>query len=399
MQLQNKTITTVVSDVDGTLLRHGTRTLSEKMLELTGRLLDGNIRFVAASGRQVPNMRKLFRPVADRIGYIAENGAYVVWKGQVVYKAVIEEALAQELIAELSRIPDADLLVAGPNTCFVLDTAPEFGEKLRVRSGNEVALLRDFSGVNEEKLKISVWCHGGVPVKTESYFHQKYDDRLLVVQSGDGWLDFTAPGTGKGEGLKRLAEYAGFSLEETAAFGDSENDIGMIGEVGAGFAMETGVPGARAAAGALCGSVEAVLEAALAEEDALRQERIGKAMQTLRDYVLALSRSAGQGEEYGARLWERIRRSEGVLRELAYYHDYGSFWDQYRVAGYSLTDVLVWQVDHFKAYLDRRDEVKRWEPDRLFLSALDVLLQMEQDPAPFAEKMRCETGTDYADKF
>lgn len=397
MELQGKKITAVVSDVDGTLLRHGTRTLSDELLALVERLLEQGILFMAASGRQVPNLRKLFRPVADRIGYIAENGGVVVWQGETVYKAVLEETLAQELIVELSRVPDADLLVAGPNTCFVLDTAPAFGEKLRVRSGNQVALLHDFSEVSEEKIKISVWCHGDVPAETERYFHQKYDDRLLVVQSGDGWLDFTAKGTGKGEALRRLAEHAGFALGETAAFGDSENDIGMIGEVGAGYAMETGVPGARAAAGVLCASVEKVLEGALAADP--QQERLAKAMQTLRDYVLTLARSSGQGEDYGAELWERIRGSEGVLRELAYYHDYGKFWDQYRVAGYSLTDVLVWQVDHFKAYLDRRDEVKRWEPDRLFLSALDVMLRMERDPAPYVEKMQGETGTDYLGKY
>lgn len=132
-----------------------------------------------------------------------------------------------------------------------------------------------------------------------------------------------------------------------------------------------------------------------AEQDA----RLEQAMKTLEQYVYALAAEAGESEDYAADMWRRIRSSEGVLKELAYYHDYGKFWGEYKVEGYSLTDVLVWQVDHFKAYLDRRDEVNRWRPERLLLHALDVLLQMEVDPEPLIAKMQGETGTDFVGKF
>ncbi|MBR1702803.1 MAG: hypothetical protein IJ716_12690 [Lachnospiraceae bacterium] len=127
--------------------------------------------------------------------------------------------------------------------------------------------------------------------------------------------------------------------------------------------------------------------------------QLEKAMQTLETYIHQLSARAGESEEYAAAFWNRIKMSQGVLKELAYYHDYGKFWGQYKVAGYSLTDILVWQVDHFKAYLDRHEEVNRWKPERLFLHSLDVMLQMEQDPAPYVAKLQGETGTDFVGKF
>lgn len=129
------------------------------------------------------------------------------------------------------------------------------------------------------------------------------------------------------------------------------------------------------------------------------QSELFEAMQTLERYVYELASMAGESEEYAKDLWGRISKSTGVLRELAYYHDYGKFWGEYKVAGYSITDILVWQVDHFKAYLDRREEVNRWQPEKLFLSALDIMLQMEDNPQPFVEKMQGETGTDYVGKF
>lgn len=124
------------------------------------------------------------------------------------------------------------------------------------------------------------------------------------------------------------------------------------------------------------------------------KEQLEAALKELRSFVHTLARQAGESEEYGERLWQGIGRSEGLLQELAYYHDYGMPLCRYQVAGYTLADVLVWQVDHFKLYMDRPEDMNRYRQQRLVLAAFDTMLQMEADPAPFIEKMRCETGQD-----
>jgi hypothetical protein len=120
-----------------------------------------------------------------------------------------------------------------------------------------------------------------------------------------------------------------------------------------------------------------------------------KAFDALHNFILNLAKKAGKDEAFGEDLWSRMLRSEGVLKELAYYHDTGSFWDGYEVAGFHLTDIIVWQVDHFKAYMDRHDEMNRYRTERLFVESLDIMLQMEKDPDPFIRKMREESGTDF----
>ena len=122
--------------------------------------------------------------------------------------------------------------------------------------------------------------------------------------------------------------------------------------------------------------------------------RLEAAMNELHRFVAELSQKAGESEEYGEQLWQRIRQSGGLLQELAYYHDYGSFLSQYKVEGYTLTDVLVWQVDHFKLYMDRPQDMNRYRQERLLLSAFDTMLRMEKEPGTFADKMRGETGQD-----
>ena len=55
-------------------------------------------------------------------------------------------------------------------------------------------------------------------------------------------------------------------------------------------------------------------------------ERVQKALEELKRFVLELAVDGGLGEEYGKKLWVKILGSEGVLKELAYYHDTGDFW-------------------------------------------------------------------------
>ncbi len=124
------------------------------------------------------------------------------------------------------------------------------------------------------------------------------------------------------------------------------------------------------------------------------REQLEKALETLGKFVVGLAGEAGETEEYGERLWAGIRNSGGLLQELAYYHDYGEFLCRYQVAGYTLADVLVWQVDHFKLYMDRPEEMNRYRQPRLLLAAFDTMLQMEKEPERFVEKMCSETGQD-----
>lgn len=129
-------------------------------------------------------------------------------------------------------------------------------------------------------------------------------------------------------------------------------------------------------------------------QDTASADRLEAALNELRRFVLELTEKAGESAEYGEKLWQGIRQSGGLLQELAYYHDYGSFLSKYQVAGYTLSDTLVWQVDHFKFYMDRPQEMNRYRQERLLLAAFETMLKMEKDPTALADKMQGETGQD-----
>lgn len=140
---------------------------------------------------------------------------------------------------------------------------------------------------------------------------------------------------------------------------------------------------------------ESLEQGDLAQKDS-EQEKLERALATLQGFVMTLAQQAGESPEYGMRLWQGIRQSAGLLQELAYYHDYGKFLCRYQVAGYTLADALVWQVDHFKLYMDRPDEMNRYRSPKLVLAAFETLLEMEKDPMRLSDKMRYESGQDAA---
>ena len=63
----------IASDLDGTLLHNGAQELSSYTIDLIHRITEKGIHFVAASGRQYDNERRLFADIKDKISYIAEN--------------------------------------------------------------------------------------------------------------------------------------------------------------------------------------------------------------------------------------------------------------------------------------------------------------------------------------
>ena len=51
------------------------------------------------------------------------------------------------------------------------------------------------------------------------------------------FTDITAADADKGKGLHAMADYLGFNIDETMAFGDGGNDISIVREAGIGVAM------------------------------------------------------------------------------------------------------------------------------------------------------------------
>lgn len=112
-----------------------------------------------------------------------------------------------------------------------------------------------------------------------------------------------------------------------------------------------------------------------------------------------LCRYAGEDEAFLKDFWKRLRQSENIYKEFTYYLEHQTFLCEYKVQGYGVVDIMVWQMDHFKAQLDRGKDDMKNNGDKMLLMAFDTLLKMEREPVRYVEMMQTETGTDYEGKY
>ncbi len=72
----------IATDIDGTLLQNGERTVSQRFFSEARRLQEKGIVICAASGRQYYNVQRLLAPLADSMYFLCENGTLVYGPGK-----------------------------------------------------------------------------------------------------------------------------------------------------------------------------------------------------------------------------------------------------------------------------------------------------------------------------
>lgn len=252
MKIHGKEITTIVSDLDGTLLGEEKTKLNPLVYDLILEFKKKGVSFVAASGRTYKNMKSLFAPVLDDISLICENGSLIVKQEQTVYEKNIPEELSYQLLDDMLCQPGAETIVSSKRNLYTLADRKEFIALMDGILSPPPIGVADYHDIHTEKNKISIWWQTGIPTDKEKWFHEKYDDVLQVMDGGNGWLDFTMQGVNKGTALRALASIENIDLTKTLCFGDSENDVAMFRECAVSYAMKSGRDHVKAAADYIC---------------------------------------------------------------------------------------------------------------------------------------------------
>lgn len=117
-------------------------------------------------------------------------------------------------------------------------------------------------------------------------------------------------------------------------------------------------------------------------------------------WAKALCEYSGMDEAFYKDFYSRLTSNDGVYEEFIYYMNHQDFLCKKEVRGITIPDILVYQVDRFKAGLDDFDKRDmKYNPDKMLLMAFDTMLKVEKDPEKYSEIFRTQTGTDYVGKF
>lgn len=119
----------------------------------------------------------------------------------------------------------------------------------------------------------------------------------------------------------------------------------------------------------------------------------------IKEAVDRLGGEAGESEEFLEELAEGLAASPAIGEEFLFYVETGDFSCKTKIEGYTLVDIMVWQIDHFKAQMDRGNTGMGNNGSKMVLRAFDTMLKMEREPERYKLLMQTETGTDYPEKY
>lgn len=225
----------IATDLDGTLLGDDKK-IPQEIFPLCRALQARGVRFVAASGRSPYTLKENFRPVADEIDYICDNGAVAMAGGEIISTREVPRDVVRRVL-EFCRGEDVHVLLCGSRTTYLAPVEnTKYEPHVRPYYFRRVA-FDELNEIEDSVNKIAI-CDLNNP-KTGSYARLcecLHGDAVATV-SGEVWMDVMQNGVNKGVALQAIQEHYGIGVQETMAFGDFYNDVPLLERAGYAFVM------------------------------------------------------------------------------------------------------------------------------------------------------------------
>lgn len=226
----------VATDMDLTLLADD-KSMPAGVEERIDALAKNGVLFCAASGRPALALRESFPAHHQDMALVADNGASVYLRDELVYRDLIDRDLYHEVLALATATEGSVPVLCAFDDAYVLerDRCHEDVVSIYYRS---ITYVESFEELDVDSNKISIYFPGwDSKQKNDEAYSPAFASRLYLTCAGNEWLDFMNIGVDKGSGIRHLAQHLGIDLSDIAAFGDTYNDIPMLDIVGHSYVM------------------------------------------------------------------------------------------------------------------------------------------------------------------
>lgn len=225
----------VASDMDGTLLNSKAE-LPPDFFDIFERMRRNKIAFVAASGRQIHNMKIKFKGIDDEIFFAAENGAYVTKANKELLSLELSKDDVRQFLEIARKIDGTYIVLSGKKFAYIENPDPVFLARLSSYSGY-LKPVKDISQVDDDIFYKFTICDLINPATNAFPHFENLCGDFQVKISGLKWMDITHKLADKGYALKLIQDALGISIDQTAAFGDYLNDIELLKRAKYSYAM------------------------------------------------------------------------------------------------------------------------------------------------------------------
>jgi len=231
----------IAIDLDGTLL-YDWQTITEETKSYLKQLSSLGHKIVLATGRPYRSTQPYHKELELDTPIINYNGGLVSShhdKNFVSYSLTINREYLLDIFEANKQHIDNAFGEIGDDIYLWKDTE-EIQPLLHNFNGSRLFVGEFKNTLKADTNGFLVLAHPGESDIIEKYVQEKYNGLVLSRNWGTEYnyiIELFTPETNKGNGLKYVADYLGFSREHIIAFGDAHNDIELLEFAGTGIAM------------------------------------------------------------------------------------------------------------------------------------------------------------------
>ena len=224
----------IFCDVDGTLLPHGSKSLSDDIFRTINRAVSSGIHFCIASGRSYPDLKRLFSPVINNVTFICNDGSLMVENDSILFSSPLNKSQIACMSKTYRNDYEALIIYAKEYTYYISDKIQiDFAKKITPEEitssvAGDIFKVAFMNLSQKAKIKIN-----NLGIKS-GILNKVYEDAT--------WTEYITAQTDKGTAVKVLQRVYGVSSSQTAAFGDNLNDLNMLRSAQYSYAPENAHP-------------------------------------------------------------------------------------------------------------------------------------------------------------
>jgi hypothetical protein len=230
-------IKAIAFDLDGTLL-HSSKTFTDRTLDMISTMKKRGLILVIATGRGLEKARKFYETLDLDTPLVCYNGSCVhdIHQSKDLYAMNIEDEIASEIVHQAKNHEIA--LHAYSNHQLIYEKPYSMANPLDLGSGI-IGKVVCFDDIKHKVFNKALYIGNEEKVDAaKQELEKQFPGQLSMTYSWPQYLEIVHAEADKSVGIAKVLAGYRIQASQTMAFGDAENDIGMLRWAGHGVAME-----------------------------------------------------------------------------------------------------------------------------------------------------------------
>jgi len=216
----------IFSDLDGTLLFRGESVLNKNIKNSIYKIIESGNIFAVSSGRTYIELKNFFKEFEEDIFFVCNDGSLCVFKEQSIFEKPMNKSMFTNF---------REYTAHGKYVTYIKSSRPNTIRSVMKQYRGHVMQIDDIFDIEENIYKISD-------------FDKTVSCPLPIVYKNHEINEYIAADTDKKDAVSFIINMLGIKKENSFAFGDNINDLGMFDICGTSYASVTAKPAIKKSA-------------------------------------------------------------------------------------------------------------------------------------------------------